>query len=169
MENLSKKISIITICYNCSADLEQTIQSVAAQDYPDKEYIVIDGNSTDNTPDVLRQYEKHIDILVSEPDDGIYDALNKGVKRATGEWIICLNAGDLFTSPHILTEIFSQQIPHEKSFIYSDFYLCHENGVKELRKTDREKGEVHHQNAIYRRSLHQQFGYYIVTHPYIVV
>ncbi|MCH5306813.1 MAG: glycosyltransferase [Prevotella sp.] len=162
------KVSIITICYNCQEDLEKTIISVISQTYSDKEYIIIDGGSTDGSTEVLKHYNDKIDILISEPDNGIYDALNKGVRLATGEWIICLNAGDIFTSEHILSNIFNQEIPQSKSFIYSDFYLYHNDGTRELHKTNREKGEIHHQNAIYRKSLHQQYGYYIVTHPYIV-
>lgn len=168
MEAITKKLSIITICYNCREDLEKTIQSVISQTYPDKEYIVIDGGSTDGSTKVLERYKDKIDILISEPDNGIYDALNKGIKKATGEWIICLNAGDVFTSEHIISTILSQEIPQDKSFIYSDFYLCHHDGTYELHRTNREKGEIHHQNAIYRKNLHKQYGYYIVTHPYIV-
>ena len=77
------KISIITICYNCMDDLRMTVESVISQHYPDKEYIIIDGGSTDGTLDVIRQYEEHITSYVSEPDNGIYDALNKGRLRPT--------------------------------------------------------------------------------------
>ena len=165
---MKDKISIITICYNCRTDLERTIKSVLSQTYTNKEYIVVDGASTDGTAAVLAHYKEQIDILISEPDDGIYDALNKGVKNATGEWIICMNAGDVFSSEHILNNIFSQSIESDKTFIYSDFILCHKDGRQELRKMNRDLGEIHHQNAIYRRCLHQQYGYYIVTHPYTV-
>ena len=168
MENISNSISIITICYNCCADLERTVQSVLAQTYACKEYIIVDGSSTDGTPQMLEQYRSGIDRLISEPDQGIYDALNKGVRAATGQWIICMNAGDTFTSDTVLADIFSHDIDPKKLVLYSDFYLCHDNGTKLLRTTDRAKGELHHQNLIYRRELHSQYGYYIVTRPYIV-
>jgi glycosyltransferase involved in cell wall biosynthesis len=168
MEEIGNKVSIITICYNCKADLENTIVSVISQQYPAKEYIVIDGGSTDGTAEVLDKYKNQIDVCISETDEGIYDALNKGIRHAAGEWIICMNAGDVFRSDNVLSDIFSQHIPEEKTFIYSDFELVHGDGASEIRRCDRSQGEVHHQNAIYRRSLHEQHGYYTVTHPYIV-
>lgn len=168
MEDIINKISIVTVCRNCRDDLERTVQSVISQNYTNKEYIVVDGGSTDGTLEMLASYQENIDTLISKPDDGIYDAMNKGIKVATGEWIICLNAGDTFTSNHILTDIFNTPITADTSFIYSDFWLCHDDGNKILRTTDRQQGEIHHQNAIYRKRLHEQYGYYIVTHPYIV-
>jgi glycosyltransferase involved in cell wall biosynthesis len=168
MENIKNSISIITICYNCRHDLEKTIQSVIAQQYPAKEYIVVDGGSTDGTSEILAKYQSDIKVCISEPDNGIYDALNKGIRQATGEWILCLNAGDVFYADNVLKTIFANSIPEEKTFIYSDFELVHDNQTSDIRACDRKKGDVHHQNAIYRRKLHQQYGYYIVTHPYIV-
>lgn len=168
MEDMNNKISVITICRNCRDDLERTIRSVVSQNYTNLEYVVVDGGSTDGTMQMLALYREHIDTLISEPDDGIYDALNKGIRAATGEWIICLNAGDAFTSDHILADIFNSPIATNTSFLYSDFWLCTDDGVKELRTTDRLQGEIHHQNAIYRKRLHEQYGYYIVTRPYIV-
>lgn len=168
MEEMNNKLSVITICRNCRDDLERTVQSVVAQTYANLEYIVIDGGSTDGTMQILEAYKEQIDTIISEPDDGIYDALNKGIKVASGEWIICLNAGDTFTSEHILADVFKSPIATTTSFLYSDFWLCYGNGTKQLRTTDRQQGEIHHQNAIYRKRLHEQYGYYIVTHPYIV-
>ena len=168
MEGIRNKISIITICYNCKTDLEKTIVSVISQQYSDKEYIVVDGGSSDGTAGVLKKYMNQINVCISEPDDGIYDALNKGIRHATGEWLICMNAGDVFRNEHVLADILSQDVPEEKSFIYSDFELAHADGSSEIRYCDRSKGDIHHQNAIYRRSLHEQHGYYAVTHPYIV-
>lgn len=90
------KISVITVCYNAVATIEGTIQSVINQSYDNIEYIVIDGASTDGTVDVIKRYIDHIDYYVSEPDGGIYDAMNKGVKVATGDWINILNSGDFY-------------------------------------------------------------------------
>ena len=168
MEEINNKISIITICFNCKQDLEKTIASVVSQQYPNKEYIVVDGNSSDGTKEVLLRHKTDIDICISEADNGIYDALNKGIRQATGEWIICMNAGDVFHNDHVLEDIFSNSIPEDKTFIYSDFELIHNNGQSEIRTCDRSKGDIHHQHVIYRRRLHQQHGYYVVTHPYIV-
>ena len=88
------KISIITIVYNNVRDIEYTLLSVINQSYPHIEYIVIDGASTDGTLDVINTYRGSIDILVSEKDNGIYDAMNKGLERATGDYVLFLNSGD---------------------------------------------------------------------------
>jgi len=89
------KISIITISYNCEKEIEGTIQSVINQTYTNKEYLIIDGGSTDGTMAIVEQYHDNIDIIVSEPDKGRSDAFNKGISRATGEYIVMINAGDL--------------------------------------------------------------------------
>lgn len=86
--------SIITITYNASQWLEATILSVLSQSYPHIEYIIIDGASTDHTVDIIKQYASGITYWVSEPDKGIYDAMNKGLQKATGDYVWFINAGD---------------------------------------------------------------------------
>ena len=105
------KITIITACYNAEQTIESTLLSVLNQTYDDIEYIVIDGNSKDGTVDIIKKYEKRISKWVSEPDKGLYDALNKGVRMATGEWIGILNCGDLFCSTDTINNMFSTLIP----------------------------------------------------------
>ncbi|MBK3333197.1 glycosyltransferase [Persephonella atlantica] len=112
-------VSIITVVYNGEKYLEETIQSVINQVYPNIEYIIIDGGSTDGTLDIIRKYENYIDYWVSEPDDGIYDAMNKGIKSATGMWINFMNAGDSFTNREVLTKI-KFHIYKEKALIYGN-------------------------------------------------
>lgn len=90
------KFSIITVVYNAEASIEKTIQSVIEQQYEGIEFIIIDGGSTDGTLEILKKYEKHIDYWISESDEGIYDAMNKGMKIAKGEGVLFLNAGDYF-------------------------------------------------------------------------
>lgn len=92
------KVSIITVCLNNAAFLEKTIQSVIRQTYPNKEYIIIDGGSADSTCEMIKKYEAHIQYWVSEPDRGISDAFNKGVGRATGDFIAFLNSDDQYLS-----------------------------------------------------------------------
>jgi len=102
------KISIITVCYNSEKTIEDTIKSVISQDYKDIEYIIVDGGSTDGTLEVINSYKESISKLISEPDDGIYDAMNKGVAIATGELIGILNSDDLFASSDILSQVAQQ-------------------------------------------------------------
>lgn len=89
------KISIVTIAYNCVSEIEDTIKSVISQQYDNKEYIIIDGASTDGTMDVVNKYKDDIDVIVSEPDKGRSDAFNKGIEKSTGDYIVMMNAGDL--------------------------------------------------------------------------
>jgi len=99
------KISVITVVYNGGLTIEQTIQSVLSQSYTDIEYIVIDGASTDNTLDIIDQYRDKIDKIISEPDQGIYAAMNKGIALASGDVIGFLNADDTYHSGSILEKI----------------------------------------------------------------
>ena len=96
------KITIITVSFNCEKTIEQTINSVLSQTYEDLEYIIIDGKSTDNTVNIIKKYEKNIDYWTSEPDSGIYNGMNKGIKKATGEYIQFLNADDALVSKNII-------------------------------------------------------------------
>ena len=99
------KISIITVTYNAEATLERTLQSVAQQTYSDIEHLIIDGASTDRTLEIARQYPHA--IVFSEPDKGLYDAMNKGLQRATGDYLCFLNAGDKLHSKDTLAHIAS--------------------------------------------------------------
>ena len=162
------KISIVTICRNVARDLERTIISVESQTFCDYEYIVVDGNSTDNTLDVIKQHQSVITKWVSEPDKGIYDAMNKGIKMASGEWLIMMNAGDYFAGTDVLEKVFARDIPKDKTFMYSDVYGLRPNGERILRPLSWEKGNMIHQTVIYRKSLHEMLGYYHVTKPLII-
>ncbi|PHS70954.1 MAG: glycosyl transferase [Methylophaga sp.] len=99
------KISIITVCYNASEFIRYAIESVLAQSYPDIEYIVIDGASNDGTLEIINEYSKDIKHIVSEPDQGIYDAMNKGLKMATGDIIGTLNADDFYSDNDVLNRV----------------------------------------------------------------
>lgn len=96
------KISIITICYNSEKTIEDTIKSVIKQNYDNLEYIIIDGASTDNTLNIINKYKKHISKIVSEPDNGISDAFNKGIKLATGDIIGLINSDDLLNKDALI-------------------------------------------------------------------
>jgi len=104
------KFTIITINYNNCAGLEKTIQSVVNQTYQDFEYIVIDGGSTDGSVDVIKKYADRIDYWVSEPDNGVYNAMNKGIAQSHGEYLNFMNSGDSFHSRDVLQRIYEQKI-----------------------------------------------------------
>lgn len=99
------QISIVTVVKNDTLALTQTIQSVISQTFKDYEYIIIDGGSTDNTPEIIKKYSGYIGIHISEPDNGIFDAMNKGAQLANGKWINYLTAGDVFESPQTLEAV----------------------------------------------------------------
>jgi len=99
------KVSIITVVFNCGSYIEDCIRSVISQQYADIEYIVIDGFSTDGTFDIVNRYQAHISHWVSEPDEGMYHALNKGLSMATGELVGILNADDYLEDSQVVTEL----------------------------------------------------------------
>ncbi len=99
------KISIITVCYNSCQTIRDTLESVLSQTYDDIEYIVIDGDSRDGTRDIIEQYRSRLSFFLSEPDSGMYDALNKGIMRASGAYIGILNSDDVFFSTTTIAEL----------------------------------------------------------------
>lgn len=103
-----EKITIITVTYNCEKVIEETILNVLSQDYTNIEYIIVDGASTDGTLDILNKYKDKLSKIVSEPDKGVYDAMNKAAKLAKGEWVNFMNAGDTFVSCDVVTKLFEK-------------------------------------------------------------
>ncbi len=110
------RVSVITVVYNGEAFLERTIQSVINQTYPAIEYIIIDGGSKDGTVAIIQKYQHNIAYWVSEPDRGLYDAMNKGLAVATGEYVLFLNAGDTFFDNHTLQNVFIHWQPNVDIF-----------------------------------------------------
>ncbi len=111
-------VTIITVTYNCAASIEATLLSVINQTFSDKEYIIIDGNSTDNTLGVVNKYKNKITSVISEKDAGIYDAMNKGIRMAKGEWVIFMNSGDVFASNSVLQDVFDNKVYPDVGVIY---------------------------------------------------
>ena len=116
-------VTVITIAYNCAASIEETMLSVLNQTYSNVEYIVIDGGSTDGTLDVIRKYDHAIDYWISEPDRGIYDAINKGVRASTGQWLNCMNVKDAFAGADTIQIVAGRYLNSGARFIYSDVLL----------------------------------------------
>lgn len=162
------KISVITVCFNAAHVIEKTILSVINQTYPNVEYIVVDGGSNDGTIDIIKKYEAQIDKWISEPDDGIFDAMNKGIRMASGEWLNMMNAGDFFFSKESLSEVFSEIIPVSAKFLYSDSEMRFEDGRKEVWEASEKNGDVYHQSSIYKKELHDEYGYYCRKKPLIM-
>jgi glycosyltransferase involved in cell wall biosynthesis len=114
------KISIITVCYNAVSTIESSIRSVIEQDYEDVEYLVIDGGSKDGTVNLIKSHLPQIQCFISEPDLGIYDALNKGIAKATGDIIGILHANDLFADKHTLSIVAKNFKEQQADAVYGD-------------------------------------------------
>lgn len=115
------KVSIVTVTYNAAVCVRETLESVTGQTYQDIEYIVIDGGSGDGTQDIIMAYHEQLAYFLSEPDRGTYDAMNKAIDVATGEWILFINAGDYYVSRTTIQDIFARDIAPEIDFIYGDY------------------------------------------------
>lgn len=118
-------VTVVTVCYNSASSLEQALRSVAIQDWPRVEHIVIDGGSTDDTLAILDRYQNHLSYMVSEPDKGIYEAMNKGLDRATGDIVCFLNADDQYASSHVLSRVVKQMQAHQLDALLGDVAFFH--------------------------------------------
>lgn len=130
-------ISIVTVVYNSGSLIENTIKSVINQDYKHIQYIIIDGGSTDNTKDIILKYKEKIDVFISEPDSGIYNAMNKALKYVKGDFVNFMNAGDLFFDDKIIGKIFNHQQNNilDDGIIYGNHIVMYEK--KEILKVPR--------------------------------
>ena len=127
------KVSIITVVYNNVKYIGESIESVLSQDYHPVEYIVIDGGSTDGTLDVVEKYRDKISVFLSEPDDGIYDALNKGINIATGDVIAILHSDDLFCGECVVSDMVKRMSDTKSEFCFSDMVIVDSVSDKVLR------------------------------------
>ena len=127
------KISVITVCYNSEKTIRDTFESVLVQDYQDIEYIVIDGGSTDDTMKIIHKYSDRIDMVVSEPDNGIYDAMNKGLQLATGEVIGFLNSDDFYSYDSVLSDVANQfEQKTNVDLIYGDLVFVEPSNTQKI-------------------------------------
>jgi glycosyltransferase involved in cell wall biosynthesis len=127
------KISLITVAYNAQDTIENCIASVLRQRCSNLQYIVIDGGSTDNTIQIINKYKEKIDVLITEPDHGIYDAMNKGIAQATGDIIGTLNADDCFADDSILNDVMEVFSEKDNNILYGNLDYIDRNG-KTIRK-----------------------------------
>lgn len=129
------KISVITVTYNAAATIEDCLKSVISQDYPDLEYIVVDGASVDSTLDILKKYKSNISRFISEKDEGLYDALNKGIALATGEYIAILHADDFYANPWVISAYARMLKSGDCDAVYADLvYVDAKNKEQVVRK-----------------------------------
>lgn len=163
-----KKVSIITINLNNKVGLEKTIKSVISQKNGDYEFIVIDGASTDGSVDIIQKYAGYINFTLSEKDKGIYEAMNKGIKNAKGEYFYFLNSGDVFASDMVLLDVFKED--HHDSFVCGNYFFDFGGS---LVKYDDYRGRdwsfalydifsdgLCHQAFFIRRNMFEKYGYY---------
>lgn len=168
--DINVKLSIITINFNNAAGLRNTMESVLKQTYRDIEYIVVDGASTDESVEIIRRYALQAGSLdfkwISEPDNGIYNAMNKGVSKATGEYILMLNSGDYLIDEHVLERIIplldGTDIIQGNNIEERNGLLRRNRGYgkSDINLFDIMKGQFLHQASFCRRALIEQEGYF---------
>jgi glycosyltransferase involved in cell wall biosynthesis len=154
-------ISVITVVFNDGEYLEKTICSIINQKYDNVEYIVIDGGSTDNTIDIIRKYENSIDYWISESDAGIYEAMNKGLSIAGGDWINFMNSGDFFLNEYSLVKVYKEIDLHADAMqlFFSIQYTTGEIVKPVYGKKILLHNTIPHQGAFYKKCLFDSFSY----------
>ena len=149
------KVSVITVCLNSEKTIARCIESVVNQDYNNYEYIIIDGNSSDNTLSIITNYKSKISKLITEYDNGLYDAMNKGIKLANGEIISILNSDDLYASKSTLKTVVSEFSKSNKKIIFGNLHYFSENDSSIIKRKYIPR---------YFRQWHLYFGF-IPPHP----
>jgi len=168
------KVSIITVSFNSAKTIADTIESVLSQDFPEIEYIIVDGNSSDDTVKIIRQYENRISKWISEKDQGMYDAMNKGIAMATGDVIGILNSDDVYMNNHVISDLMALLERQKAQVVFADLILVDQNDDnKVLRYYD--SGHFHpdkfrfgwmpaHPTVFVRRELYQTVGPFSTTY-----
>lgn len=162
------KITVITACYNAANDLEATIKSVLMQTYKDVEYIIVDGLSNDGTADILSRYKDFASLIIREKDNGVFEAMNKGVRAATGELLFFLNAGDVFYNEFVLEHIAKRYSIVDADIIFGDVVLFNPatgyNFFKDHTMVDKRYfyfNTLCHQGVFVKKSLFDRFGCFV--------
>jgi glycosyltransferase involved in cell wall biosynthesis len=156
------KISIVTVVYNDENRIEETILSVVNQTYKNIEYIVVDGNSNDGTAEIIKKYNSKISKIISETDDGIYDAMNKGLNASTGDRILFLNAGDeLYDNQTILSVIQVLKEKEKYALVYGNVLLKGRNIVLKSKPIVNIKKAMvtNHQACFFHTKIHKKYFY----------
>ncbi len=164
-------ITVVTIAFNGGTELEETICSALSQTYKNIEFLVIDGGSTDSTLKILQKYDSQIDYWVSEPDGGIYDAMNKGISLSTGDWIIFINCGDCLYSPNALEELFESDDHRNATVLFGKWQVRYPSGRTKLRNPGKTKdlwkgSQFCHQATLIRGDYHR-LHHYDISNPIV--
>lgn len=164
------KITILSVCFNSAATIRDTIDSVLNQDYPEIEYIIVDGGSTDGTMQIVSEYQNRITQIVNEPDQGIYDAMNKGINLATGDIIGILNSDDFYSSLDVISTIVSTFRQSNSDIVFGDLiYIAPSNTSRVLRAYNASSFRPWmlrfgwmppHPATFIKRSIYKKFGQY---------
>ncbi len=170
--NKNPKISIITTSYNSSKTIRDTIDSVVSQDYENIEYIIIDGNSTDDTIDIINSYGNKISCLISEDDDGLYDAMNKGIRIATGDVVGILNSDDFYYTNHVISDVAEVFIFNDVDSVYGDLLYVDTIDTDSIRrywksgsfniKKIRTGWTIPHPTLFVKKEIYKKFGLYSI-------
>jgi glycosyltransferase len=164
------KVSIVTICYNSAETIRETVESVISQTYKDIEYIIVDGASNDDTLSIVDSYKNYISKIISEKDNGIYDAMNKGVLAATGDIIAILNSDDFYADDNVIAEMVETFKHSNADAVYADLiYVDREDTTKVKRVWKSGKYEdgkflfgwmPPHPTLFVRKKVYENFGLY---------
>lgn len=163
------KISIITVCYNEAGTIENTLQSIFSQTYQNIESIIIDGKSTDGTLDIIEKYRNKIAYFISEPDEGIYNAMNKGIKASTGDVLYFLNANDTLYSDDVIEAVVNCFKKGGYDFVYGNINHVYpeENELSDYKQYSKNRNyhallskQICHQACFYKKSLFDKLGLY---------
>lgn len=163
------KISVITVCYNSEKTIEHTLKSMLNQSYKNFEYIVVDGASKDKTLDIIHTYESLFEgrmKVISEPDHGIYDAMNKGIKHATGEIIGIVNSDDYYEINAL--ELMAKNYSNEKHLVMYGYQRCVSNGEEEkivlFHHSRLDKQMITHPTCFVTRAVYEDFGMFNINY-----
>lgn len=162
------KVSIITVTYNSEATIKDTLESVINQTYPHIEYIVVDGQSTDGTLSIVELYQSKITHFVSEKDKGLYDALNKGIRLATGDVVGILHSDDFYTNEFVIEKMVKALVQHKADGVYADLYYVDSRDTNRIFRTWKSGSYNHgmflngwmppHPTFFVKRSCYETFG-----------
>ena len=130
----SPKVSIITVSYNSAQTIADTIDSVLSQDYPNIEYIIVDGKSKDRTVQIVQSYGSRISQFISEPDKGLYDAMNKGLKMATGDIVGILNSDDFYIDKHVVSDLVETMLKAGTDSVFADLVIVDPTDTNKIQR-----------------------------------